>query len=81
MSKLKNIWEGWSNYVKGETSNKAKERASICKNCEFSKVGTFERLLPDYELEEVQGMKCIKCTCPLLAKLRSDDEKCPIGLW
>lgn len=81
MGQISNIIDGWSNYLKGMTGLRENERAKICKKCAYAKVGTFERWLPSKGLEEVKGLKCSKCTCPLVAKIRSINDECPIGKW
>ena len=81
MGQISNIAEGWKNYLSGKTSEKERERASLCRDCPFAVVGKFEKLLPDFQLKEVQGLKCGKCTCSLVAKIRSKNESCPIGKW
>lgn len=82
-NKLNRIIEGWKNYLftdpKVETL--AKSRVKICAVCPSSVYGTYEKLMNDYSLIEVKGMKCAECGCPLSTKLRSADEKCPKGLW
>lgn len=81
MERVYNIKNGWKNYLKSENNQLAKQRAKHCKKCPFAVVGMLERFLPDYSIEEIQGLKCNKCGCPLSAKLRSENEKCPIGNW
>lgn len=83
MSKLKDILSGWSAYIiNDETSKeKAKERAKICSGCDKPVKGTFEILLPDYSIKEIQGLKCSVCNCPLSTATRSKNYKCPLGKW
>lgn len=76
-----NIIEGWKKYLQGETSGLEKKRAEICRVCPHAVVGTYEKLMPDFQLKEIQGLKCTKCICPLSTKLRAKDEKCPLGKW
>lgn len=78
--KLKNIIQGWSAYFKNEQNELARERAEICKGCEFAEVGTYEKIIKD-SIKEVQGLKCAKCGCPLSTKLRSINETCDLKLW
>lgn len=63
-----------------------KKRAEICKACIIdgkpgAVLGTYEQLMMDFELKEIQGLKCNVCKCPLSTKLRVKDEKCPLGKW
>jgi hypothetical protein len=83
ISKLKSILNGWKNYTRKEPEieKMAKERAEKCAHCQHAVYGTYEKLMRDYSLKKVQGMKCDKCGCPLSTKLRSKIENCPIGLW
>lgn len=81
MAQISNIIKGWKAYLKKETTPLAIARAEICKGCEYAVIGSFEKFMPDDSLKIVQGLKCDKCKCPLSAKLRSQDEKCPLGKW
>ena len=70
MSKIKNIFEGWSNvFIKDDNVEKiATLRRKICDLCR-SKGNS---LGVDY---------CKICGCPLIAKSRSMNEHCPIEKW
>lgn len=88
MGKLKDILNGWENYLVGDdqaTLEKAKERASICAKCPTAKFGLHTAILPDYSISEIQGMYCSKelggCGCPLSTAVRSENYKCPKGFW
>jgi len=82
MSKLSNILNGWQNFIeKSEvTENLAKERAEKCADCPMNKKGILTTLIGD-KLTEVQGRYCSECMCPLSAKIRSENETCPINKW
>jgi len=64
----------------------ALDRAKICDTCEdqdgnkIAVKGKFIQFLKD-DIEEIQGMKCSICQCPISAKTRSKNSKCPIGKW
>lgn len=83
MIKLKAILKGWDNYLfpNTETEKKAKERAQICAQCPHAVKGTYQQFMPDYTLQEVEGMKCDICGCPLSTLLRQDDKKCELNKW
>ena len=81
MGQLFNIAKGWSNYLKGETNPLERERAEKCRQCKHAVVGTYEKLMPDYSLSEMQGLKCDVCNCPLSTKIRCEDEECPLKKW
>ncbi|WP_172918083.1 hypothetical protein [Capnocytophaga canis] len=72
------IVKGWTNYLfpDKETERKAISRAEICAKCPHSKKGTYQRLMPDYTLKDVQGMLCELCGCPLSTLLRQDEKQC-----
>lgn len=76
-----NIINGWKNLFYGLSTDLAKARANHCTGCNYAKIGTWEKLINDDDIIEIQGMKCQKCGCPLSAKLRSINEKCPINKW
>lgn len=65
------------------TEELAKKRAVHCSDCQFSNEGVLVYFKDT--LKEIEGLKCDKCTsiikCPLSAKIRSINEKCPIGRW
>jgi len=81
--KLSGIYNGWKNYLfpNQKVEKLAKGRALICAQCPDAVYGTYEKLMKDWTLKEVKGMKCNQCGCPLSTKLRNVDEQCPKGLW
>ena len=81
MGQISKILDGWGRYFKGSVSDLEKERAKVCEECPEAVVGSYEKLLPDYSLKVVQGLKCNICHCPLSTKLRAKNEKCPLGKW
>lgn len=83
MGSLKEIYSGWKSYLINDpiAVTLAKERAAICSGCDKVEKGTFEVLLPDFQVKEIQGLKCSVCTCPLSTATRSKDYKCPLGKW
>lgn len=78
---LGHVINGWKRYLKGETDPEAIRRGEICKGCKHSGYGLFEKLLPDYTLSQVQGLKCNACTCPLVVKIRAKEKTCPKNKW
>ena len=81
MAQFSNIIEGWKRYFDGDVNDTERKRAEICKECQHATVGTYEKLLKDFQLKEVQGLKCGHCNCPLSTKIRSPKDKCPINKW
>jgi EAL domain-containing protein (putative c-di-GMP-specific phosphodiesterase class I) len=88
MGKLKNIMEGWVAYLANpdpEELVEAQRRANICVNCEACTYGSHLAVLPDFRIEQVQGMYCSKekggCGCPLSPAVRSRGHECPKGKW
>lgn len=80
MNKLQRIINGWSNYISNE-NGEAESRAEVCSKCEHAIYGSYSKLMPDYSLTNIQGMKCNKCGCPLSTKLRAKEEECPLNKW
>lgn len=82
---INNILNGWKNFMdKSEVSEKlAVDRAVHCLDCEFKEKGVLMYFKDT--IKEMEGYKCTKCPslikCPLSAKIRSNNEKCPIGKW
>lgn len=80
--KFKSITSGWKNYFfeNDKAELIAKSRAVICSGCPFAVKGWFDEYIDD-RIESIQGMVCDKCSCPLSAKLRSEDSFCPENKW
>ena len=80
---IKDILNGWKNYLVDDPviEKVAKERATICSGCEEAKEGKFTAVLKDYKLHEIEGRYCGECKCPLSAKVRSENESCPLDKW
>ncbi|MBW2961276.1 hypothetical protein [Mesonia aestuariivivens] len=87
---IKDILNGWKNYLieNPVIEEVAKERSKICatsgpngNKCTHLSKGKFTSMLRDYKLHEIEGYYCSKCKCPLSAKVRSKNEKCPINKW
>ena len=49
------------------------ERLVICNNCNEKTI--------IIKLKNTEFYKCNKCNCPLSAKLRATNEKCPLNKW
>lgn len=82
LGKINNILNGWHNLlIKDEVVEKVAEaRAEICVKCPFAVHKTLLIFVKD-DFKEIEGMACERCNCPLSAKLRSVNEKCPEDLW
>ena len=80
-SKLQIIFKAWENVVVENpvVEETAEKRAKVCSNCMHAKQSII-RIFVNEKLTSVDGMKCSKCKCPLIAKIRSKD-KCPLGKW
>jgi len=78
---FKNITEGWKHYFSGATTAEEKRRAAICEVCPAAMIGSYEKLMPDYSLKEIKGLKCGECGCPLSTKIRSKNEQCDLKKW
>lgn len=76
MSKIKEIWDGWSNHTKdmfnllpdGEIKELAIKRYNICLNC--TKLKTFGKI-----------NRCGACGCALPQKAYSKTSSCPLNKW
>tara|TARA_R110002020_G_scaffold24905_2_gene81268 strand:- start:521 stop:766 length:246 start_codon:yes stop_codon:yes gene_type:complete len=77
------ILEGWKKYFIPDplTQEEAKVRASICYKCPDKKHGNILAYLKDETIKEIEGYYCGVCRCPLVAKTRSTQDKCPKGNW
>jgi len=83
MINIKAIIEGWGNYIfpNEKKEIEAKRRAAICASCPHAKRHIYKKLMPDYSLQEVEGMICEVCGCPLSTLLRQDEKGCELGKW
>lgn len=79
---LSNIFNGWKNYLTNdvEIEHLAKERAKNCVSCKYKKDSTVFGWVKD-EIEEINGTVCGLCSCIIAMKVRSKNEKCPLGKW
>ena len=78
---LKNILSGWKNFIDKSdvTEALAVQRGLKCLDCKYKKKSTL--MFFKDELKEIEGYICNKCSCPLSAKIRSNNEKCPLNKW
>jgi len=77
---LFHIMQGWKNYTfpNKQVEESAKIKAEICAKCTHAVNSVWDEILPDTTLQEVKGMKCELCDCPLSTLLRSE-KKCEDG--
>lgn len=83
MKKINNILSGWKSFlIKSEvTEQLAKDRATECEKCDDAVYSeTIDAFIND-DIKKVSGYICSLCSCPLSAKLRSKNEKCPKNFW
>lgn len=88
MNRFQRIVQGWKNYINHDSVGlaTAMNRAKICAECKDEKGDPvavpcmITQVLPD-EIKEIEGLKCKICNCPLSAKTRSEEEKCPLKKW
>jgi hypothetical protein len=80
---LKNIKEGWINYIKRsidrksltpELREKVESRAAICNQCPYLKV------ISKSNNRLFWGM-CRKCGCVFPAIIYAESKKCPLDKW
>ncbi|MCR5863066.1 hypothetical protein LRS05_13430 [Flavobacterium sp. J372] len=78
---INQILNGWKNFLdKSEVVEEvAKSRAKICAACASAKQGRLLAFIKD-SLKEIEGAYCSICSCPLSAKIRSNDI-CPDNKW
>lgn len=79
MSKLKEIIKGWKNYKfpNPEYEAMAAKKAKVCSSCDSAIQDTWFDLV-DKKIEELSGLACDECSCPLTTLLRSD-KPCPLN--
>lgn len=76
--KLERIAEGWKNvvFLSPTVEVLAKGRAEICSKCPEAVESSFLQAVGKV-LSKVESIKCGICNCPISAKTRVVDEKCP----
>ena len=79
MVQISKIVKAWIKVFEGSVTEEHKRRAFICHGCEFAKHNKYLDFIND-DMEEVKGMICSVCKCPLIAKIRSEDS-CPENKW
>ncbi len=82
MTKLERIAEGWKNvlFLSPTVEALAKGRAEICSKCPHAVEDSWLEAIGKI-LKTVKNIKCDQCNCPISAKTRSVNEKCPEGKW
>lgn len=80
--KIHNIIQGWHGWAfdSVEAEQLARQRARICGECEFAVEGIIPSFMDD-KVEEIKGLECAKCNCPLSTLLRAPDANCKINKW
>lgn len=79
---LKNIIQGFGSYLSGkQLTPEQQKRAEICNTCPLAKLGESLEETPDGDIKQVKGGICTKCGCFLPAKIRVNNERCPIDKW
>lgn len=81
---LQHIIEGWTNLLipNPVTEELAMRRAKICATCPFAEVTSgMLNVIGNEQIQAIKGTKCTKCGCPLSAKIRSSNDRCPLGKW
>lgn len=83
-NKIKEITEGWKNYMfeNPAVEEVAKDRAEVCGECPEPTNGIFKVFdNQTIKFKDVEGLICSKCGCPLSAKTRSPNSVCPLNKW
>jgi hypothetical protein len=77
VKKLARIYDGWKNFIflSPTIEELAKVRANICAACPYAVYSFWTQAIGD-NLQEIKGLKCDKCNCPISAKVRSVKEEC-----
>ena len=80
---LINILNGWKNFMnKSEVIEMvAVSRGTHCIECKHAKHSKTIKAFVKDEFKEIEGFVCGLCDCPLSAKLRSENETCPLNKW
>jgi len=83
MNKIFSSLTGWKNYIitNINTEEIAIKRAKECSDCSYAYLNNIIKMMVVDKIHDIEGYYCSKCSCPLSAKIRSVNEKCPIGKW
>lgn len=95
-NKVKNIIAGfgrltWERITKGKPDDLTIKRGEICAVCDYRTFLNFAEwgvnFVQDHDLPinhtpgEWDALWCSRCRCCIEAKIRVENEKCPIGKW
>lgn len=82
--KFQDIVSGFAHMVvkDSEVEKLATKRAEICSMCPKAKYnGRLNTIMVGDSVHEVKGMYCDECGCALAAKVRSENDYCPLKKW
>lgn len=83
-AKFKDITSGFAHMVvkDSEIEKLAMKRAEVCSMCPKAKYnGRLNTIMVGDNVHEVKGMYCDECGCALAAKVRSENDYCPLKKW
>ena len=80
MINVRKIARAWVMLLKHEGDQLVRERINECRSCDKVIISDFV-IARAGRVEEAKGLVCSVCGCPLVAKLRLPDERCPHGKW
>ena len=82
--KIQDIVSGFSYLVvkDSEIEKLAKKRAEICGKCPHAKYSNkVNTIVVGETVHKIKGTHCELCGCSLSAKVRSEDDRCPLRKW
>ena len=83
-AKFQDIVSGFSHMVVKDTAieKMANARAAICSTCPLAKYnGKLNTIMVGDDVHQIKGMYCDQCGCALAAKVRSENDSCPLKKW
>ena len=83
-AKFQDIVSGFSHMVVKDTAieKMAKARAAVCSTCPLAKYnGKLNTIMVGDNVHQIKGMYCDQCGCALAAKVRSENDSCPLKKW
>ena len=83
-AKLQDIVSGFSHMVVKDTAieQMAKARAAICSTCPLAMYnGKLNTIMVGDDVHQIKGMYCDQCGCALAAKVRRENDSCPLKKW
>lgn len=70
----------WIKAFKELPTTEDRRRSEICKTCDFAKESKYLEFI-NGQIEDVKGLYCNQCKCPLISKIKTTNPKHVCKKW